>query len=130
MRILQNNEDETMKQHHFLRALKVLLFVTVAGALLGFVIMQLWNWLMPAVFGLRVITFWQALGLFVLGKLLLGGFHRHHGGRFRWGRRMQERWDQMSTEEREKFRAGIRGRRGCGFVSSDEPIPAESAPGK
>jgi len=130
MRILQNNEDETMKQHHFLRALKVLLFVTVAGALLGFVIMQLWNWLMPAVFGLRVITFWQALGLFVLGKLLLSGFHRHHGGRFRWGRRMQERWDQMSTEEREKFRAGIRGRRGCGFVSSDEPIPAESAPGK
>ena len=119
-----------MKQHHFLKALKVLLFVVVAAFVVGFVIMHLWNWLMPAVFGLRVITFWQALGLFVLGKLLLGGFHRHHGGRFRWGRRMQERWDQMSTEEREKFRAGIRGRRGCGFVSSDSPVPAESAAGK
>jgi hypothetical protein len=130
MKILESNEDETMKQHHFLKALKVLLFVVVAGALLGFVVMYLWNWLMPAVFGMGMITFWQALGLFVLGKLLFGGFHRHHGGRPRWGRRMQERWDQMSPEEREKFRAGIRGRRGCGFVSSDEPVPAEWAPGK
>lgn len=119
-----------MKQHHFWKTLKVLLFIVVAGALLGFIIMHLWNWLMPAIFGLGLITFWQALGLFVLGKLLLGGFHRHHGGRSRWNRRMQERWDQMSTEEREKFRAGLRGRRGCRFVSPDEPIPAESAPGK
>jgi hypothetical protein len=130
MKILGNNEDETMKQHHVFKAIKVLLFVVVAGALLGFIVMHLWNWLMPAIFGLGLITFWQALGLFVLGKLLLGGFHRHHGGRPRWSRRMQERWDQMSTEEREKFRAGLRGRRGCGFLSSDEPIPAESAPGK
>jgi hypothetical protein len=130
MKILESNEDETMKQHHFLKALKVLLFVVVAAFVVGFVIMHLWNWLMPAVFGLGVITFWQALGLFVLGKLLLGGFHRHHGGRPRWGRRIQERWDQMSPEEREKFRAGIRGRRGCGFGSSDEPVPAESAAGE
>jgi hypothetical protein len=130
MRILENNEDETMKQHHFWKAIKVLLFVVVAGALLGFITMHLWNWLMPAIFGLGLITFWQALGLFVLGKLLLGGFHRHHGGRLRWGRQMQERWNQMSTEEREKFRAGIRGRRACGFVSPDEPVPAESIPGK
>jgi hypothetical protein len=130
MKILRNNEDETMKQHHFLRALKVLLIVVVAGALLGFVIMNLWNWLMPPLFSLRVITFWQALGLFVLGKLLLGGFHRHHGGRPRWGRQMRERWAQMSPEDRERFRAGMHDRRGCRFVSSDQPIPAESAPGK
>ena len=130
MKILENDEDETMKQYQFLKAIKVLLFVVVAGALLGFIIMHLWNWLMPAIFGLGLITFWQALGLFVLGKLLLGGFHRHHGGRPRWNRHMRERWDQMSTEEREKFRAGIRGRRGCGFMSSDEPIPAQSAQSK
>ena len=128
MKILESNEDETMKQHRFFRMLKILLIVVVAGTLLGFVIMHLWNWLMPSLFGLNVITFWQALGLFVLGKLLLGGFHRHHGGRPRWGRHMRERWDQMSPEERERFRAGIRGRRGCGFVSSDDPIPAEQAP--
>jgi hypothetical protein len=127
MKILESNEDEPMKQHQFLRALKVLLIVVVAGSLLGFVIMYLWNWLMPSLFGLNMITFWQALGLFVLGKLLLGGFHRH-GGRPRWGRQMRERWNQMTPEERERFRAGMRGR-GCGFVSS-KPIPAESAPGK
>ena len=129
MKILEN-EDETMTQRWLFRALKVLAIVVVAGALLGFVIMYLWNWLMPSLFGLNVITFWQALGLFVLGKLLLGGFHRHHGGRPRWGRHMRERWEQMSPEEREKFRAGMRGRRSCRFVSTDEPIPAESASGK
>jgi hypothetical protein len=130
MKILENNEDETMKHHWVLRTLKVLLIVVVAGAVLGFVIMHLWNWLMPSLFGLNVITFWQALGLFVLGKLLFGGFHRHHGGRPRWGRQMRERWDQMSTEERERFRAGMRGHRGCRFVSQDDPIPTERAAAK
>jgi hypothetical protein len=119
-----------MNQYRFLRILKVLLIAVVAGTLLGFVIMHLWNWLMPGLFGLNMITFWQALGLFVLGKLLLGGFHRHHGGRPRWGRHMRERWDQMSPEERERFRAGMRGSRGCGFVSSNDPIPVDPAPAK
>jgi hypothetical protein len=119
-----------MKQHRMLRATKVSLIVVVAGTLLGFIVMHLWNWLMPSLFSLRVITFWQALGLFVLGKLLLGGSHRHHGGRARWGRAAWERWDQMSTEERERFRAGMRGRHGCRVVAPEEPVPAESAPGK
>jgi hypothetical protein len=129
MKILEKNEDETMKHHRFFRTLKILLIVVIAGAVLGFVIMHLWNWLMPSLFGLNVITFWQALGLFVLGKLLLGGFHRH-GGRPRWGRQMRERWAQMSTEERERFRAGMSGRRGCRFVSPDDSIPAERAAAK
>ena len=130
MKILENNEDETMKHHWLLKTLKVLLIVVVAGILLGFVIMHLWNWLMPSIFGLSAITFWQALGLFVLGKLLLGGFHRHHGGRPRWGRQMRERWDQMRPEERERFRAGMRGRHGCRFVPPDDPMPAERAAAK
>lgn len=41
--------------------------------LLGFVIMWLWNWLMPALFGLPIITYWQGVGLFILLKILLGG---------------------------------------------------------
>lgn len=51
------------------------------GALTGLVIMSLWNWIMPAVFGLGMITIWQALGMFILGRLLFGGFkkHRHWG---------------------------------------------------
>ena len=35
---------------------------------------HLWNWLMPAMFGLQTVTFWQALGLLVLSKILFGGF--------------------------------------------------------
>lgn len=41
--------------------------------LFGFVIMWLWNWLMPEIFGLTTLTYWQSVGLFILLKLLLGG---------------------------------------------------------
>jgi hypothetical protein len=94
--------------------------VCVAVLAFGFVTMHLWNWLMPAAFGLKAITFAQALGLLVLSKILFGGFHRHGGRRPGWGRHMRERWEQMSPEERERFRAGMRGRRGCGWGRRDE----------
>ncbi|MGC1781278.1 MAG: hypothetical protein WA708_02045 [Acidobacteriaceae bacterium] len=106
--------------YRFLKGLKIAGFVIVASFIFGFVIMQLWNWLMPAILGLHRITFWQGLGLFVLSKILFGGFHRHHGGHRPWKRHMAERWEQMSTEERERFRAGMRGRRGCRFVPPEE----------
>jgi hypothetical protein len=48
--------------------------------LFGFVIMWLWNWLMPALFGLTTITYWQAVGLFILFKILLGGCGGGHKG--------------------------------------------------
>lgn len=41
--------------------------------LFGFVLMWLWNWLMPTLFGLSTVTYWQAVGLFILFKILLGG---------------------------------------------------------
>jgi hypothetical protein len=106
----------------FLRALKMLMFVVVASVVFGFVIKYLWNWLMPGVFGLHAITYWQAVGLFVLSKILLGGFHRNGGGRGRnrgWKRHMERRFAKMSTEDREKFRAGMRGR-GCHWTREDK----------
>jgi len=51
--------------------------VAAIGFCLGLVVMVLWNWLMPALFGLPVITYWQAVGLFVLCHLLFKG---HRGG--------------------------------------------------
>jgi len=42
--------------------------------LFGFIIMWLWNWIMPEIFGLTTITYWQAVGIFILSKILLGGF--------------------------------------------------------
>jgi len=113
-----------MRKYKLWKVLKILVMVIVAAFLFGFVTMQLWNWLMPAVFGLKAITFWQALGLLVLGKILFGGFHRHGGGRG-WKRRVErrwaERWASMTPEEREKFRAGMRGRGRCGFGRFEEP---------
>lgn len=47
--------------------------ITGLAILFGFIIMWLWNWLMPDIFGLTTLTYWQAVGLFILFKLLLGG---------------------------------------------------------
>ena len=59
------------------------IFMISGAVVMGFVIMGLWNWLMPTIFGLGMITFWQALGLLILGRLLLGGFRKHR--HFGWG---------------------------------------------
>ena len=104
-----------MKRNWLLHVLKILVIVTIAINVFGYVVMWMWNWLMPAIFGLHAITFVQALGLLVLCKILFGGFHRRSGGRREWKRHMEERWAQMSPEERERMRAGMRGRWGCGF---------------
>jgi Ca2+/H+ antiporter, TMEM165/GDT1 family len=96
-----------------LRILKVLLIVAAAAIVFGFVVEMLWNWLMPAVFGLHAITYWQALGLFLLGKILFGGFRGRPGwGGGHWRHRMKERWESMTPEERERFRQGMKER--CG----------------
>jgi len=49
--------------------------ITALAFLLGLGLMLLWNWLMPAVFGLPEVTYWQALGLLVLSHIL---FKSHH----------------------------------------------------
>jgi len=48
--------------------------ITGLAILFGFVIMWLWNWLMPEIFGLTTLKYWQAVGLFILLKILFGGF--------------------------------------------------------
>ena len=51
--------------------LATILIVTVVALILGFPLMWLWNWLMPTIFNLPVITFWQALGLNALSAILI-----------------------------------------------------------
>jgi len=94
-------------RRRWIRGLKVGVIGVVAVTIFGFIVMSLWNWLAPAVFGLHAITFWQALGMLVLSKILFGGFRGRPGGGGHWRRRMKERWEQMTPEEREKFRAGM-----------------------
>ncbi|MBI2213244.1 MAG: hypothetical protein HYU52_06325 [Acidobacteria bacterium] len=91
------------------------LFVFIGGE----VVLQLWNWLLPPLFGWPQITFWQALGLLALCRILFGGFGLHGSGGSRFRRRMAERWEQMTPEEREKFRSGMHRRCGCNETSPD-----------
>jgi|SRR5580704_3950997 hypothetical protein len=110
-----------MRNYGFLRIVKfpllALLFLGVIAGL-GLVVMSLWNWLMPGLFGLKLIGYWQAMGLIVLSKLLFGGF-RGSGWRGGYRRRMSSRWQQSTPEEREKFRQGLRA---CwGRMASPEP---------
>jgi len=101
-----------MKARWAKRGLKVGVIGVVAVAVFGFLVMTLWNWLAPAVFGLRSITFWQALGILILSKILFGGFSGRPGFGGHWRRRMNDRWQEMTPEERGKFRQGMFSR--CG----------------
>ncbi len=90
----------------------------VAIAFIGGAIVQyLWNWLLPSLFGWRQITFWEALGLLVLCRILFGrGGHGPSRSSIRRRiedrveQRMADRWDRMTPEERERFRQGVRSR--------------------
>jgi hypothetical protein len=83
------------------------------GWLFGELVMHLWNWLLPGLFGWHQITFWQGLGLLVLCRILFGGWGGGgNNNRSRRRRLSDERWAQMTPEEREKFSQGMRGR--CG----------------
>jgi hypothetical protein len=86
------------------RIAKFVVLGIVFFVVFGFVIMALWNWLMPALFGLPKIGYWQALGIFLLSKLIFGGFRGGGGPHRDWRHRMKERWGKMTPEEREKFR--------------------------
>jgi Ca2+/H+ antiporter, TMEM165/GDT1 family len=94
------------------KGLTIALFATLVTALLGFVVMRLWNWLTPTLFGWHLITFWQAIGILLLSKILFGGVRGGHGRHMRWRHRMKERWERMTPEQREKLQEGMRGR--CG----------------
>jgi predicted Fe-S protein YdhL (DUF1289 family) len=113
---------------------KALIVGVAIVALLGLVVMSLWNALLPAIIGVKSIGFWQALGLLALSRILFGGLGFRPGmfGMGRERRRMHERWMQMNPEQREEFmqRFGHRDRRGhCGWRDRrNEPAqPADDA---
>src|SRR5215207_223973 len=77
-------------------ALLAFLFFIALG---GEVVKALWNWLLPPLFGWSQITFWQALGLLALCRILFGGFGLRGSGRSDFRRRRAERWERMTPEE-------------------------------
>jgi hypothetical protein len=90
-------------------------FVGLFALVFGAVVKWVWNMLMPAVFGLSEITFWQAFGIVILAKLLFGGFspHRHdrshqdyrlhHDWHFPWNRFRDQRQDLKSHYRNWKY---------------------------
>jgi len=83
-------------------------------ALGGEIVLQLWNWLLPPLFGWPALTFWRALGLLALCRILFGGFGAHGAGGSGLRRRMEERCAKMTPEEREQLRQRLHGRWGLG----------------
>lgn len=79
------------------------LFAIVAVAFFGFVVMYLWNWLMPYLFGLPVLSFFEAIGLLLLSKILFSGFGGCSGKSSKKSR-MKEKLSGMTPEDREKFK--------------------------
>ena len=122
-----------MRTRWFLRIGRVLPIVLLVASLLGFVTMQLWNGLVPALFNGPVLGFWQAIGLLILSRILFfggpgrfargGGWRRDH-----WRQRFQDRWEKMSPEERERLRKEWGGRCGWrrGETESEETTEMEA----
>lgn len=88
------------------------LFILVGGE----VVMNLWNWLLPPIFGWPAITFWQGLGLLALCRILFGGF----------GGRGFPRTHHLTPDERERLRQRFRDRvrERCGMGPA--PTPSET----
>lgn len=87
-----------------LAILGMLLFAFIGGE----VVKLLWNWLLPPLFGWRQVTFWQALGLLALCRILFGGCGLRGSSR-----------SHRTPEERERFRRAIRERFGFGRSTSE-----------
>jgi Ca2+/H+ antiporter, TMEM165/GDT1 family len=87
------------------------------AALFTWVVYALWNGVLVEVVAVKAITYWQALGLLLLAKILFGGFPcrgggGHCGGSHWRGRMMAKKWESLSPEDREKMREEMRHRFG------------------
>ena len=103
-----------MKKFWIKKGLMILVFGMIAILVFGLLVMSLWNAILPAVLGVKAISFIQALGILLLSKILFGGFGggRHWRGSQAWKQKMKQRWDNMTSEEREQFKAEWKNR--CG----------------
>lgn len=123
-----------MKVYKALRVMKFAVMGAAFVALAGLAVMGLWNWLMPAIFGWKAITWLQALGLLALGRILFGGRGGWGGGwgrhrRGHWREKMQARWEQMSDAEKAQWKEKWARHGHCGGPWAQESGPGASAQG-
>ena len=113
-----------MKSNWTVRGLEIAMLVAIVIAGFGQAVLQLWNLLMPSIFGLRPISFWQAVGLLALSWILFGGlgmFRVRTGYPSHWQHRMAERFADMPSEQRDKFRQGLEHRCGKAQAPTSDP---------
>jgi len=91
------------------RAIFIPIAIAAGVFVFGTLVMFLWNSILPLVFGISTITFWQALGILVLSKILFGGFGAGHAHSSSWHDR-RSKWMHFNPEEREKMREEWRNR--------------------
>ena len=106
--------------------LMLVTFIIAATILFTFVVMGLWNAILPVVLGVKTITFIQALGILVLSKILFGGFRGGWRGArsHEWRQKMKDKWDTMTPEQRDHFKAEWKNR--CGGRCGMKPQYEES----
>ena len=104
-----NNTNNIIHKEMRKKILKFIVGFIVAAVAFSAVTMLLWNALMPGIFGIASINFWQALGLLVLGRILFsgigGGNFMHPHGMMDDGRKnfFREKWMRMTPDERRDF---------------------------
>ena len=92
-----------MRNHSKFRFLFFIPLIPVAVAAFGYITMLLWNALLPVIFHLPLITFWQAVGLLILTRLLFGFGHHGRGHHRPWGHDFRHKMENMTPDEREQF---------------------------
>ena len=102
---------ETSRKHRIVRLIVFVLpvFLIVFAGMI-WAVSALWNGLMPSIFGLRTITYWQALGLMMLSWILFRGFRGPSMSRDHLRHNLRERFGRMNPADREEFMTGLRGR--------------------
>lgn len=104
--------------------IKIALLVILGIAAMTAIVMWLWNWLIPDLFNGPMITFWQALGLLLLSRILFRGFYGMKGKGMHQMGEWKGRFEKMTPEEKEKVRELWKRR--CGHFACDEEEIAES----
>lgn len=112
-------------KYKFLRIIKVIVIIALILTVLSAAVMHLWNGLMPSLFGWRMLSFGEAMGLLILCKILFGGIRGPGMWGPPWMHHMRQRWQQMTPEEREKFREMLQSRRGFFSRCGAEPMHKE-----
>jgi hypothetical protein len=124
-----------MKRFWMRRVAGFIVLALLGVTVFSTIVMLLWNALLPTLFHFPAITFFQALGLLILSKILFGGF-RGGGPKQHWKNKMKQNWMNMTPEEKEKFkqewskRCGGRGsfRTAGGPFAPEGPFPDEKVP--